>query len=190
MGHTKYLLILIFLIISSVVLAEEIDDAGIVVELCMDRNTNDEGFIYSKALLAKYGDDKGAQLALKELRTFCLVSDKFIKEAFENANEVIKTSSNPLFIGCAWLQKSRYAMSNNEDQEALSNSAIALKVLEKIPDTEEEWIVGQRDWFKFVCHVEKNSAYKNLEKKEKAEEEQVFIDAFINSLNKKSNLSN
>ena len=186
MIHTHKLFLVFFLIISSAVFADNLDAIQIALDLCADSKTQDECFIYSKSLLNKYENYKGIQDLLKELMAQCLVSFKYIREANENANEVLKFSSNPLNIGCAWIQKGRYAYYQEEYNEALMNYVIALKALEKAPDTAGNGNISFRKFYQFICHLEKKFAYEGLGEKQKAEEEQVLVDSFMHSLDKKS----
>jgi len=140
-------------------------------EMCY-HNRDDAAFVFAKSLVDKHKDDSALTQSLKEYMSFCRVSDKYREEAVENANEVIKISSDQLYVGVAWYNKSSYAYYISEDENALTYSAIALKILGKIPDTEPKGIQYYRKVYEFNCHSLRAWVYKASNEMEKAAEEE------------------
>lgn len=188
MKYAKNLFVFFFLIISSTIFADGDENARIALEMCFDLKNPDAGFICTKMLLDKYKQDKTNYNVLIECMTLCCVSNRHLKDAAENADEVIKTSSNLFYIGCAWLQKGRHAISNNEYQDAVTYLTIALKAIEKSTETAErnDGMFSTHEVYEGICHAIRMCAYQKLGESEKAKEDEEFI----NNMEKKANLSN
>lgn len=178
MKRLQVLFSLILLIYSFPSYAEEDLPCQIQValDLCYAGGKN-EGFIAAKAAIEKYKDNEAMTMILKESMLFNEVEDRYMKEVDENATEVIRKSSDPLFIGCAWFRKSKYALFIRNYDEALAFASIALKTFEKVSYEAREESVSWRELYECLCHITKRKTYEALGDKEKATLENKIVNS-------------
>lgn len=129
-------------------------------ELCLSGD-GDEGFVASRVLLKRYCEDAAMTLFLRERMTLCLVEDKLLNEAVDNADYVIDHSKEPLFIGAAWYQKSEQALARKDYKDVLTYTGIAINALEKTNPMATDWH-SYRDAFLYFSHKQREIAYEQL----------------------------
>jgi len=147
----------------------------IAISMCYGSSDPTAGFVMTQALLGRYENDSESLLALKESMALCVVREGYIREAANNADEVIKLSSDPFYIGCAWFQKGRLAIAESRFLDAITYAEIAIKCLE---DGQDDEGIGSLQWrkaFQFLSHKAKNTAYSALKDNPSAEKEVVII---------------
>jgi hypothetical protein len=149
----------------------------VAIDLCFNGDKN-EGFLATKAALEKYQSDEATIMILRQAMVFNSVDDTYLQEMDENATEVIKKSSDPLPIGCAWFRRSEYALLIENYHEAIAFSSIALKTLEKTSYTAAKGAIPWRELYKCLCHATKRKAYEALGDEEKAAKENEIVNSF------------
>lgn len=168
-------LLMSFLIFSSQLIFAEEDPLcqfKIAIELCCSpSNSWDAGFIAAKAAMETYKNDKEIVLILKEVMCRLLVSREYDKEIIEIAEDVIRESSIPLYIGAAWFQKSRISYYVGDYKKVLVYADIALNTLKREETVVPEGMVSTREVFEHLCHIEKRDAYERLNDKKGFEAE-------------------
>lgn len=129
-------------------------------ELCLSGDGN-EGFVASKVLLKRYTEDAAMTLFLRERMSLCLVEDKLLNDAVDNADYVIDHSKEPLFLGAAWYQKSEQALARKDYKDVLTYTGIAINALKKTNQIATDWH-SYRDAFLYFSHRQRQIAYDQL----------------------------
>jgi len=148
--------------------------------LCLKEH-NQAGYIAAKAAMETYKDDKEIILNLKAICCLCVIDRCDYEEMMTFAEDVIKYSKKPLYIGMAWMKKAIILSHYKEYEKALNLSNISISVLENISPYNEEGKTALSLCCILANHYVKEDIYECLQMKQELLKEKEIIEKIISS---------